>query len=98
MTSRRATLIAWTLAAVLAGAGLVMTIVGVLTPVSFGWFAYQPESSATFSPQGNVVILTRTTLAGCAVLGLGLMALAFLAGWRRGARRSRATGTDARGD
>lgn len=98
MTSRRATLIAWTLAAVLVGAGLVMTIVGVLTPVSFGWFAYQPESSATFSPEGNVVILTRTAVVGSVVLGLGLIALAFLAGLRRGERRSRATGTDALGD
>ncbi|WP_314649830.1 hypothetical protein [uncultured Microbacterium sp.] len=98
MTSRRATLIAWTLAAVLVGAGLLMTIVGVLTPVSFGWFAYQPESSATFSPEGNVVILTRTAVMGAAVLGLGLIALAFLMGVRRGDRRSRATGTDAVGD
>lgn len=98
MTSRRATLIAWTLAAVLVGAGLVMTIVGVLTPVSFGWFAYQPQSGATFSPEGNVVILTRTAVVGSAVLGLGLIALAFLAGVRRGDRRSRATGTDAVGE
>ena len=98
MTSRRATIVAWTLAAVLVGAGLVMSIIGVLTPVSFGWFAYQPDSGATFSPQGNVVILTRTAVVGSAVLALGLITLAFLAGLRRGDRRSDATATDPVGD
>lgn len=69
--------------------GVIVTIVGVLTPVSFGWFAYQPLASAPFALAGSGLFVSGVTVVGCVLLGLGLMGLAFLAGWRaRGARQS----------
>jgi hypothetical protein len=34
------------------------------------------------------VVLSRVTIIGSIVLAMGLLALAFLAGWRAGAKRS----------
>jgi len=66
-------------------AGAAMLIAGLLTPVAFGWFVYQPLAHATFAPAGAGVFLSRTTIVGMVVLAFGLIALALLAGWRAGA-------------
>ena len=68
--------------------GVVVLIVGLLTPVTYGWFAYQPLADATFTPGGNDVVLSRGTIIGSIVLTMGLLTLAFLAGLRAGAKRS----------
>ena len=79
--------VAWIIAGVVALAGAVVLVVGLLTPVAFGWFAYQPLANATFTPGGAGVFLSRTAISGLIVLAIGLIALAFLAGRRAGARR-----------
>ena len=78
---------AWGAAGVLAATGAVVFIVGLLTPVPFGWFAYQPLADATFTPGGAGVFLSRTTIVGVVLLAIGLVALAFLAGRRSGTNR-----------
>ena len=65
-----------------------MLIVGLLTPVSYGWFAYQPLADATLTPGGNDVVLSRVTIIGSILLTMGLLALAFLAGLSAGAKGS----------
>ena len=75
---------AWTVAGIVIAAGAVVLIVGLLTPVTFGWFAYQPLADAMFVP-GAGVFLSRTTIVGWVTLTIGLLAVAFLAG-RRTAR------------
>ncbi|MFB8387490.1 hypothetical protein ACFC3F_10180 [Microbacterium sp. NPDC055910] len=60
-----------------------MIVIGMFTPTgvaSFGWFAYQPLTDATFSPGGSAVILSRIAVAGWVIFALALVALAFLAG------------------
>ncbi|WP_194410122.1 hypothetical protein [Microbacterium cremeum] len=79
--------VAWTTAGAFTIAGCIVVIVGLLTPVSFGWFAYQPLANATFTPAGSGVYVSRITIAGLVILTLGLLALAFLAGVRAGANR-----------
>ena len=74
--------VAWTAAGILVLAGVVTIVVGLTSPVSFGWFAYQPLAHATFAPGGDSVFVSRTTVTGFVVFALGLIALAFLAGWR----------------
>lgn len=67
-----------------------MTIViGLMTPVTFGWFAYQPLSSASFVGDGSGFFVSRTTAIGCVLLALGIAGVAFLAGTRVGARSRR---------
>lgn len=73
---------AWAIATVVVGVGAVVLIFGLLTPVTFGWFAYQPLADATFVPGGGGVFLSRTTIVGLAVLMTGLLSVAFLAGRR----------------
>ena len=68
--------------------GVVVLVVGLLTPVTYGWFAYQPAADATFTPGGSDVVLSRLTIIGSIMIAVGLLALAFLAGWRAGAKRS----------
>lgn len=79
--------IAWMTAAAIAIVGCAVVIVGLLTPVAFGWFAYQPLANATFAPGGSGVFLSRVTIVGIGILALGVVALAFLAGMRVGAKR-----------
>jgi heme/copper-type cytochrome/quinol oxidase subunit 1 len=56
---------------------------------SFGWFAYAPLSSATFVPQG-LVYLGSSARLGMALCAVGLVLLAFWAGYQAGrSRRSR---------
>jgi heme/copper-type cytochrome/quinol oxidase subunit 1 len=75
---------AWTVAGIVNAAGAVVLIVGLLTPVTFGWFAYQPLADAMFVP-GAGVFVSRITIIGWVILTIGLLAAAFLAG-RRTAR------------
>jgi hypothetical protein len=88
VTSSRRAAAAWAVAGVLVLTGVAVLIVGLLTPVTYGWFAYQPFADATFTPGGSEVVLSRITIIGAVVLTVGLLALAFLAGWRVGAKRS----------
>lgn len=92
MTNSRRVALAWAIAGVLVLAGVVVLIVGSLTPVTYGWVAYQLLADATLTPGGNDVVLSRVTISGSIVLTLGLLALAFLAGLRAGAKRSRLVG------
>ena len=73
---------AWAVAGALLLGGAATIIVGLMTPVSFGWFAYQPLADATFAPQGEAVFLSRTAIIGLTTFTLGLLMLAFLTGWR----------------
>jgi heme/copper-type cytochrome/quinol oxidase subunit 1 len=70
----------WVVAGVLVLVGMTALVVGALTPVSFGWFAYAPLSGATFMPGNAGALVSWATIAGSIVLALGLIALAFLAG------------------
>ena len=79
--------VAWTIASALAIAGSIVAVVGLLTPVSFGWFAYQPLANAAFAPGASGVFLSRVTIVGFVILTIGMVALAFLAGVRAGADR-----------
>lgn len=76
--------VAWAIAAAFAIVGGIVAVIGLLTPVSFGWFAYQP---AAFAPGASGVFLSRVTIVGFVILAIGMVALAFLAGVRAGANR-----------
>lgn len=87
MTKRSARwIVGWVAAGAFILGGAAMIVVGAMTPVSFGWFAYQPLANATFAPGSDAVILSRTAAIGLAVFTLGLLVLAFLAGSRRSKR------------
>lgn len=73
---------AWAVANGVVGIGAVVLVIGLLTPVTFGWFAYQPLSDATFVPDGGGVFLSPTTIVGLVVLTIGSLTVAFLAGRR----------------
>ena len=60
--------------------------VGLMQPVSFGWFAYAPLSGETFSP-GGVGLVSTAALVSAGVLALGVVALALWWGIRIGRRR-----------
>lgn len=79
--------VAWVVAGVLVLTGVVTVIIGLSSPVSFGWFGYQPLADAVFVPGGGVFV-SGMTIVGFAVLTVGLVALAFIGGWRL-ARRPR---------
>lgn len=57
---------------------------------SFGWFAYAPLSNDTFSGSG-LTFVTQGTQIGLGTAVLGLLILAFWAGYRSGRRRGRTT-------
>lgn len=87
-------LVAWAAVFVVAALGLILTIAGLITPATFGWFAYQPLADATFTPGDTGMFVSRMTLNGAALLVLGLIGVAFLAGWRAGlARKGEAPGS-----
>ena len=67
--------------------GVVVLVMGLVTPVTPGWFAYQPLADATFTPGGSGVFIARLTIIGLIILTIGLLAIAFLVGWRAGAKR-----------
>jgi hypothetical protein len=78
---------AWTAAGLLVAAGIITLVIGLATPVSFEWFAYQPLAGATFTPAGTGVFVSRATVTGVLLLVIGLIALAFLGGRTAGKRR-----------
>jgi hypothetical protein len=80
-------IVAWAIAGALLLAGAATILVGVMTPVSFGWFAYQPRADATFAPQGEAVFLS-TAIIGLTAFTLGLLVLAFPAGWHLAKRQA----------
>ena len=82
MSARQRSIIAWTLAGIATAAGAVLLVAGLLTPVTFGWFAYQPLADATFVPDSGGVFLSRITIIGWVILTFGLLAVAFLLGRR----------------
>ncbi|MBG0717562.1 hypothetical protein G3N18_05625 [Microbacterium sp. 2C] len=82
MSERKRSIIAWTIAGIVVAAGAVALIAGLLTPVTFGWFAYQPLADATFVPGASGVFLSRTTIIGGVILAIGLLTVAFLIGRR----------------
>jgi len=84
----RPEIIGWGVVGLVILVGVVTIAVGLLTPVTFGWFAYQPLADATFNPVGDALLVSRTTVVGFIVIALGLIALAFLAGWRLARRRT----------
>lgn len=55
---------------------------------SFGWFAYAPLSNDMFNGSG-MVFVTQGTQIGLGIAVLGLLVLAFWAGYRSGQRRGR---------
>ncbi|SDT58665.1 hypothetical protein SAMN04489743_3762 [Pseudarthrobacter equi] len=57
---------------------------------SFGWFAYAPLSNDTFSGSG-LTFVTQGTQIGLGIAVLGLLILAFWAGYRSGRRTGRTT-------
>lgn len=79
--------VAWAIAGALAVVGAIVAVIGLLTPVSFGWFAYQPLANAAFAPDASGVFLSRVTIVGFVILAIGMVAVAFLAGVRAGASR-----------
>lgn len=81
-------LIAWAIAGVVVAAGIVTVIVGLATPVSYWWSAFQPTADDTFTPADGSILVTRTAVIGIIIIGIGLVALAFLAGWNLAKRRT----------
>lgn len=61
---------------------MIGIVVAATTPreVSFGWFAYAPLSETMFSPVGTMVV-TPGLATAAALIALGLLVLAFCAGW-----------------
>jgi len=72
-------------AATLTVAGAVITIIALATPVTFGWFAYQPLADSTFVP-GDTIVVSRAVIPGVGLVIVGLIVLSFLAGRRSGIR------------
>lgn len=75
-------------AAILPVAGLVAVLVGCLVAwsnagASFGWFAYAPLNDQLFLGNG-MAFVTQGTQIGLAVAVIGLLVLAFWAGYRIG--------------
>ena len=70
-------------------AGLAAVLVGVLVAWLnrdyVGWFAYALLSNTTFTANGAALI-TQGTQVGLAIVGLGLLTIAFWAGYRIGRR------------
>lgn len=68
--------------------GLVAVLAGVVIAksnetASFGWFAYAPLSEQVFIGNG-VALVSQGTQLGLAVTVIGLLVLAFWAGYRTG--------------
>lgn len=87
MEASRRELIGWVAAAGLVLTGVVVLIVALNRPRSFGWFAYAPLSETSYMPGASGSTLALTAL-GIVLLILGLVGTGFLAGLQVG-RRSR---------
>lgn len=78
---------------VVPAAALAVVLAGCLVAwsnsvnVSFGWFAYAPLSNEPFSGSG-LAFVTAGTQAGLAIAVVGLLVLAFWAGYRIGTKAS----------
>ncbi|WP_146072866.1 hypothetical protein [Cryobacterium sp. Y62] len=72
--------------------GAVAAVIGFVLlllpsgPASFGWFAYAPLSNTTFFPPGG--LLSVRTQIGIVLFIVGLVLLAFGAGWMLGQRQA----------
>lgn len=80
-----------------AAAMLLAGLVLLAQPVSsedFGWFAYTPLATGPVVPQG-LMFMGAETWAGIALIGVGLLVLAFWSGYRTG-RQAREQDDDAR--
>ncbi|MCW4457179.1 hypothetical protein [Microbacterium sp. MPKO10] len=77
-------LVALSVCAVLAGG--ITLIVTSFQPRSFGWFAYPPQSEFIFTP-GVGSFFSDPSFIGCLLIALGLIGLAFWAGFSLGSRR-----------
>ena len=77
----------------LVAVGIVAVAVGValfllpVAPPTIGWFAYQPLSETTFVPPGT--LLTPLQPSAIVIGVLGMLLLAFAAGWAFGRREAR---------
>lgn len=81
----------------IAAAMLVAGLVFLAQPVSqedFGWVAYAPLPTGPVVLQG-LMIMGPWTWAGVALIGIGLLLLAFWSGYRTG-RQARDRGDDSR--
>ncbi|GAA5032540.1 hypothetical protein GCM10025738_14810 [Microbacterium fluvii] len=79
---------AWTITGIVIAAGVGVLIAGLLTPVTFGWFAYQPLADATFVPDAGGVFLSQIAIIGWVILTIGLLTVAFLVGRHTARARS----------
>lgn len=75
---------------ILPAVGLVAVLAGVVIAksnetASFGWFAYAPLSNQTFAG-GGAAFVSQGTQVGLTIAVLGLLLLAFWAGYRIGRR------------
>ena len=91
---RRPNKLARLAAAVVPAAGLVAVLAGCFVAWSsanatIGWFAYAPLSNQLFLGNG-MAFVSQGTQVGLAVAVVGLLVLAFWAGYRIGRRASRA--------
>jgi len=78
---------------VLGAVAAVIGLVLLLLPsgqASFGWFAYAPLSDTTFFPPGG--LLSPQSQIGMVLIIVGLVLLAFGAGWFSGNAKPRASG------
>ena len=81
---RRVSVFLVVLGAVAAAIGLVLLLLPS-TQASFGWYAYAPLSGSTFLPP--VGLLSPQSQIGLVMFVVGLVVLAFGAGWMLGLRR-----------
>lgn len=94
MESKTKWLAGWVIAGVAFAVGVVVLAAGLLSPVTFGWFAYQPLAGDAFVPLDGGAFVSRTTIIGWVILVIGLIAVAFLAGWSVAGRRREASSSD----
>ena len=77
------------LGVVLAGAGVAVFWTTNLAPADVGWFSYAPLEAGSAPPEAAsrwAAVWTRGHVVGAALLVLGLLVLATLAGWLAGRR------------
>ncbi|MDY7541745.1 MULTISPECIES: hypothetical protein [unclassified Cryobacterium] len=83
--SRRVSVFLVILGAVAAAIGLVLLLLPS-NQASFGWYAYAPLGDSTFFPPAG--LLSPQSQIGMVVFIVGLVALAFGAGWMLGLRNA----------
>ncbi|KQP01670.1 hypothetical protein [Leifsonia sp. Leaf264] len=84
----------WSAVAIAGGIVALIGMIALLVPApaaSFGWFAYQPLDQSVFLP--SMSLLSPTTIWGALALTVGLLVVAFSAGFLIG-RRTRTTASD----